>query len=299
VITLGALADSWNAFFHAREPATTIAVFRVCFGALVLANAVLVLRDARLWLGPSGMLPHDHYCEVYGHRKFTLLRYLPASDISLYVVLGIHMVAALTLTVGLTTRWSAIAVFVTLISVQHRNPLIMYGADDVLRVMSFLLIFSQAGEALSIDRGIAERSARVADTGTAWCTRLMQLQVSVIYFRAFLQKFRGRTWLEGTAVFYATELSDFQRNRLPSFARTLFWSKLGTWATLGVEFSLGPLVWIRELRYPIVAAGVILHIAMERFLNLHLFGATMIVCLVLFIAPRDLERLFRYFGLFL
>ena len=299
MITLEALADAWNAFFHAGEPSTTIAVFRICLGALLLANARLLRRDARLWLGPSGMLAHDHYCKIYGHRRFTLLRYLPASDRSMHVVVGMHMIAALALTLGIATRWSAGIAFVTLISIQHRNPLILYGADDVLRVMSFLLIFSRAGEALSIDSWMAGRSARVADTGSAWCTRLMQLQVSVIYFKAFLQKFRGRTWLDGSAVFYATELTDFQRNRLPSFARTSLWSRLATWGTLVVEFSLGPLVWIRELRYPIVAVGVVFHVAMEVFLNLHLFGATMIVCLVLFIAPHDLERFFRYLGSFI
>src|SRR5262249_16747870 len=100
----------------------------------------------------------------------------------------------------------------------------------------------------------------------------------------------GATWLTGSAVYYAVEVPKFQRRRLPRFARTLFWSRLATWWTMATEFALGPLIWIRELRLPVLAAGVTLHLGMEVFMNLHLFGPRMIVSLTLFLDPGDVER---------
>jgi hypothetical protein len=39
-----------------------------------------------------------------------------------------------------------------------------------------------------------------------------------------------------------------------------------------------------------------LHLAMEAFMNLQLFGATMVVCLTLFVDPQALDALFRRLG---
>jgi hypothetical protein len=70
-----------------------------------------------------------------------------------------------------------------------------------------------------------------------------------------------------------------------------------TWGTMAIECALGPFVWIRELRLPVLAAGVALHLGMELFMNLYLFNVTMLVCLTLFIDPFDTQRLLRSVGL--
>jgi len=285
--------EAWNAFFHAREPATTIALFRVLFGILLLANALLFVRQARLWIGERGVLPRQRYREAFGHSRFTLLSYLPGSDVWGFVILGLHILAAASLVLGFATRCSAAVAFITLTSIQQRNPLVLYGADHVLRLMSFLLIFSRAGEVWSVDQWLIARAGLQAQEATAWCSRLMQLQVSIVYFKAFVAKLSGETWRDGSAVYYAVEAAGFRRARLPCFARSWSWSRLATWWTLTVELALGSLVWVRELRYPCLLAGVTLHLLMEVFMNLQLFGVTMIVCLTLFIEPQGLDALLR------
>ena len=285
--------EAWNAFFHAREPATTIALFRVLFGFLLLANALLFVREARLWIGARGVLPRERYREAFGRSRFTLLSYLPGSDTWVFVVLGLHVLAAASLVLGYATRCSAAFAFITLVSIQQRNPLVLYGADHVLRLMSFLLIFSRAGEVWSVDHWLMARAGQQAQEATAWCSRLMQLQVSIVYFKAFVAKLSGGTWRDGSAAYYAMEAAGFRRMRLPSFARSWLWSRLATWWTLTVELALGSVVWVRELRYPCLLAGITLHLLMEVFMNLQLFGVTMIVCLTLFIEPQALDALLR------
>ena len=296
MIPFAAVAHAWNAFFHAQESADTIALFRIVFGLLLLANAAFFARDARLWIGPDGFFSHDSYCAVYGHSRFTLLRYLPPTDGWVAATLAAHALSAALLTIGFATRWSAAAAFVTLLSIHHRNPVLVYGGDDVLRLMGFLLIFSRAGATLSADALLSGHAMAEPAVGDAWCTRLMQLQVSFVYFAAFLNKLGGRSWLDGTAGFYAVEVPDFRRHRLPRFARTMFWSRTGTWSVLATELLLGPAIWIRELRYPVLALGVAMHLAMDWFMNLQLFGATMIVCLLLFVDPATVAGAFRALG---
>jgi len=293
VITLAAVAAMWNGFFHAQEPPHTLALFRILFGALLLINTLLLARDARVWLGPDGVLGHHEFRRVYGHSRFTLLRYLPPTQASVTAMLVAHLVAATALMVGWHTPWSAAAVYVTLTSLQHRNPLICYGADDVMRIMALLLIVSGAGDVASVDRWLADRSGQAPPERTVWATRLMQMEVSIIYLQAFLAKFSGESWRTGTAVYYAVQVPKYQRFRLPRFASTLGWSRLMTWSTIAIEGALGPLIWIREFRPAVLTAGIGLHVAMEAFMNLHLFGPTMIICLLLFLDPGQAEQILR------
>jgi hypothetical protein len=202
--------------------------------------------------------------------------YLPGSDVWGFVILG-RVVQRIVL--GFATRQRAVA-FLTLTastaqSARPQTDHVHDGSVDLPR----------AGEVWSVDHWLMARAGLQAQEATAWCSRLMQLQVSIVYFKAFVAKLSGETWRAGSAVYYAVEAAGFRRARLPSFARSWIWSRLATWWTLTVELALGSMVWVRELRYPCLLAGVTLHLLMEVFMNLQLFGVTMIVCLTLFIEP--------------
>jgi len=166
---LHTIADAWQAFFHAPEPAAPAGVFRLLFGLVMVANTLLLFGDARRLLGPAGMLGAEHYRRKYGRRRFTLYALLPQTDASVYAVLGVQLVAALCLAVGLWTRPSAAVTFLTLVSYSNRNPAMTHGGDTVARLLAFLLIFSQAGKAVSVDALLAgEAGPQPAGEG---CTR--------------------------------------------------------------------------------------------------------------------------------
>jgi len=296
MISLSTAAEIWNAFFHAYEPPLAEAVFRILLGTVLLVNAAGLLRDIPLLFGPNGVLPLRHHQDIYGESRFTLLKYLPQTDRWAYACLALYALSAASLTVGFCTRTSAAVAFVTLLSLQNRNPIVCYGADDVMRLMTFLLIFSRSGHALSVDGWLAGTSGDDS-RATAWCLRLMQLQVSLIYFKAFLAKFQGHQWIGGLAAYYAIAVADFQRRPVPRALSHAWWIRFATWSTLAIEFALGPLIWIRELRPMVLVSGVALHAGMEVFMNLHLFGATMLASLVLFVDPVVIARLLSSVGL--
>ena len=294
MISLADLATAWNAFFHTPEPPFTIALFRILFGLVLIANAVLYLPHASLWLGPWGALSHGRWEATYGGVLFSLFRWLPRGRGSIQAILALHLLAATCLALGLGTRLSAALVFVTLTSIHHRHPEVTHGGDSLMRMMSFLLIFSPAGAAWSLDAILAGTIAPTASS--PWVLRLLQLQISIVYFQSFIAKLEGQAWRQGTAVYWVSMVSDYRRRPLPAAMRTLSWSRLATWGTMALEFALGPLVWISEFRYPLVAAGAIFHLLLEVLMNLQLFGAIMLTGLVTFVSPYDLERLVAAFS---
>src|SRR5262245_11210493 len=290
---LRAIADAWQAFFHAPEPAASVGVFRLLFGLVMVANALLLIGDARRLLGPDGMLGGEHDRQKYGRSRFTLYALLPQTDTSVYAVLCVQLVAAVCLAAGLWTRTSAAVTFLMLVSYSNRNPAMTYGGDAVARLLAFLLIFSQAGKALSVDALLAGAAGPLpAGEGlySPWCLRLMQAQVAIIYLRTVYWKLRGRTWRDGTAAYYPTQLVYYRRFVLPRWALNPVAIRVATWGTLVVEAALGTLVWVRDFRYPVLAAGVAFHLMLEFLLNLHLFGFIMLASLTVFIDSCDAQR---------
>ena len=57
-----------------------------------------------------------------------------------------------------------------------------------------------------------------------------------------------------------------------------------------MEFSLAALVWVRRLRYPLLAAGLLLHLGIEVSMNIPIFEWVMVSAYVLFLRPEDLRR---------
>jgi hypothetical protein len=133
----------------------------------------------------------------------------------------------------------------------------------------------------------------VGESTPPWVLRLMQLQVSIIYLRAGWAKLGGASWLNGTAAYYPTQVQGYRRFPLPRVLINAFWIRLGTWGTILIELGLGTAIWVREFRSAILLCGLAFHLVLEYFLNLQLFGWTMMCCLLLFVSATDLMSLLR------
>jgi hypothetical protein len=167
-----------------------------------------------------------------------------------------------------------------------------------MRVTVFWLIFAASGNALSIDR-LRNKSKTVDLPGPAfenykpvsiWPLRLLQLQLTLVYLHTFVAKFWGASWFDGNAVYYSSRVEDLKRFPLPYIFDHMWTIKFLTWSTLGLEFCLFTLIWIKETRYIVLACGVIFHLTIDYHMNIPFFEYLMIVSYVLFIDPKDLAR---------
>lgn len=293
MIPLATLEQAWREFFFTPEPAVTVAVFRILFGVVLTVHGLLLWPHANLWYGPRGFLPYKQYCQIYGRSRFSVFHFLPDSDLTVKVVLAAYITAAASLSLGILTTLSASLTFVLLVSIHNRNPAVLHGGDDVLRIMTFLLIVSSAGAELSVDRYASSAQLFLGEYTSPWALRLMQLQVSIIYLRAGLAKLGGEAWLNGSAAYYPTQVQEYRRFPLPKVLIGAFWIRLATWGTILIEIGLGTAIWVKEFRYVILVCGLAFHLVLEYFVNLQLFGWTMMCCLLLFVSPTDLMSLLR------
>jgi hypothetical protein len=84
-----------------------------------------------------------------------------------------------------------------------------------------------------------------------------------------------------------------QRFPVPTFHHLFIYQTL-TWMTLLIEFALGALVWFKELRYPVLLAGICLHLGIEYAMNIPLFELMAMATYINFVEPEDLTRMWDW-----
>ena len=293
-MTFRRVLRAWDRFLFEPISPVPLAVYRILFGSLVILNALLLLPELPFLFGETGILPLDVSRKFAPPPRLNVLAWLPNTPGSLYAFFAVYLLAAVCLTAGFLTRLASALVFVGIVSLHHRNPVILNGGDTILRLSAFYLMLAPAGRALSVDRWLRVRRGKEPPGEPPpiepWAQRLIQIQLSIAYLATVWWKLAGFTWIDGTAVYYATRIREFDRFPVPLVFDSLRAMKLMTWGTLAVEFALGALVWFRDLRYPILLAGVLLHLGLDYSMNIPLFQWTMVSAYVLFIDPRDLRR---------
>lgn len=123
---------------------------------------------------------------------------------------------------------------------------------------------------------------------------MIQIELALVYFTSFWWKSMGAPWVDGTALYYVVHLQEVQRFPIPHWIQQPVILKLGSWFALALEFSLGVLIWIKELRYPLLLLGLLFHLSLEYALNIPMFQWDILSAYILFIDPADLERAWNW-----
>ena len=294
-MTVAGFRADWNRFFYEPRDARPLGVFRIAYALLLLVNAAVLWPDLYVFLGAAGFIPPGLQHVAEGVPRFSPLEWLPHTDAVLTVVFAVYVLAAIALLAGFRARIAAAALFFTLVSFHHSDVLIFNSGDTVMRLTAFYLVFVDSGAAYSLPAWLRARrrgsaaleiaAPRVAPLG--W--RLIQLQTSCIYVFTWIDKMCGVTWANGTATFYTARLEAYWRVRVPYVFEWLPLIHATTWGTLAVELSLGTLIWFRNLRPWVLIAGIGLHLGIELTMRIHLFEWMMVVTLLAFVEPGDLD----------
>ena len=295
-MSLGKLGEAWDHFFFTPQSPIPIALFRILYGLCVAATLILFHADWLDWFGVHGWISQSAMTQIEPGVRLNLFQVMPPDDRWIAAFFWVALGFTLLLIAGLWTRLSSVAVFLSLASIQQRAPSIMHSGDTFLRIAGFFLIFAPAGAVLSLDRLIRVRRGvedAVIRPRAPWAQRMIQFELALLYFTSFWWKMKGVTWLHGTALYYVLHLPSIARFPIPGWIRYPAILKMGSWLTLALEFSLGVLIWLRPLRYPLLLMGLLFHLCLEYALNLPMFEWDILAAYVLFIEPADIERVWH------
>jgi hypothetical protein len=296
-VKVHSFVEVWNAFFFAEQSPVPIALFRVIFGIAVIGTLLLLWPDWLAWCGAHAWVSLSTMQTLEKGARLNVFAAVPQNNVWIEAFFWVFLGSAMLLTVGFLTRLNSLIVFLCLTSIQQRNLYITHGGDTFLRVAGFFLIFAPAGAALSVDRLIriwrGKEGAQLRPC-RPWAQRMIQFELSLVYCAAFCSKAEGVPWVQGTALYYVYNLDELRRFPLPSWFFHPMALKLSSWFTLLLEFSLGVLIWVEDLRYALLALGVLFHLFLEYSLNLPMFQWDILSAYILFVDAADLERAWNW-----
>ena len=187
---------AWSLFWFRPVSARPLGAFRALMGVLVLCHLGFLWLDLDLWLTDRGLLVGDEARWMAGPLRHSPLQWVQ-DPTSVRAFMAATAAVAVAFTLGWRTRVTGVLLYLGLLSIHHRNIPTNCGPDNLLLLLVFYLMLSPCGAAYSLD---ARRAARRRG-GTAaeplvlpWAQRLIQLQVSLVYFNTAVLKCNGGTW---------------------------------------------------------------------------------------------------------
>jgi vitamin K-dependent gamma-carboxylase-like protein len=282
-----AAVEAWRKFWFELQPAYSLGLVRIAFGVLAIGWTMSLLPDLSALFGPHGIEPRQPG-DPFSWGVFALF----TSDRALLVGWAVLLLSSLALTIGWHSRLAALAVFVLIMSFQHRDPWVWNSGDVAVRIEALILALSPCGAALSLDQARTAGTFWSAQQRPRWAIRLLQLQMSLIYLASALSKINGSTWPQGTAVSYALRLPDLVLLSPPHWITdNALLMNAATWGTVAVELSIAFLVWNNRLRPWVLAVGVVMHTIIMITIAAGFFSVAMFVLYLAFIPPETVQRL--------
>ena len=283
--------------FEACDPIVCSAM-RIAVASLLVVCTTVWMLDSDRWFTDAGVLTARSAQSQSNGQLLSIFFWLPSSSWLVRLSLTLMFVQCWLLLLGCWSRVQMACIFVWLVSFQHRNLLICDGEDTVFRLFSFMMIWMPLDHRWSLLRWRFGWPRSLATCEHAWALRLIQFEMTAIYASNAWSKLQGDTWRDGTALYYVSKMSDmFGRGWLPGGLFEVEWFvSLATWSVLVCEMVLPIALWIGPTRRWAIGLGAVLHLAIEYSMNLFLFEYIMLVGLMAFISPADLNWLSKILG---
>jgi len=265
----------------------SLATFRIVLALLVLADLINRATDLSAHYSDEGVLPRTALLEeVLNPWRFSL-NLMNGYPLFQALLFGVAALAALGLLVGYRTRLMTVIVWVLLLSIQWRNPLVISSGDILLHLLLFWGMFLPLGACWSVDRTLKAAPPRLSMRFLSLATFALFMQIAFVYWFAAMLK-SGPEWrVDGTALYYALSIDRFATPigvYLLHFPELL---KVLTFATILLE-AFGPFLlfcpfFTAQVRTLAVLAFMGLHFGIWLTMDIGIFQWVSAFCMVCFL----------------
>ena len=278
----------WSLIWFQDKSTSPLQIARIGVGAAVLLHYALATPYLFTLWGDDGWMPRTLLAQEQSGRWAQSVLFYFSAPWQLAVFHGFFLFCCAALMVGWRTAFVKWAVLIGHISYDYRNPHIVYGADAILACLLLILCFAPTGRAMSLDRVREVRAAKRKDLEahpppftSPWafaCTRLMQIQMAVLFFVSATDKLTGMDWWDGDAVWLVFVDNNYYHSGLLALLASNYWLVyLATYGTIAIEIVYPFLVWTRRLRPYMLAGAIFLHLQFALLMRLYYFSFVMVM----------------------
>jgi len=315
-----------NDYWFGYGSPVTIGVMRILIGITVFCNLLIMFIGYDDWYTERGYVPvglnqmylgkvSKDFVLFGSHQmpfeipRFNLLDYLAQWFATFHVHFPLQqftfamwiitLVACITMTLGLWSRASAIILAICIVTIHHRNAMILHGGDTVQRIAVLYMALAPCGAACSLDRLIGLYKGKIqpgAVRVSLWPQRLIAFNIALIYFTTVWMKWGGNYWKSGIATWFPARLNEFKRFPVPDFVNNYPFVKLTTYGTLATELAMATLVFYKPLRKYVLLGGIMMHGFIEYSMNIPMFSFSICALYLTFYEGEEVTEWAKRWG---
>ena len=300
------LGTAWTQLWFQTSPTSPLELARIGLGAALLFHYAMASPYLLEFWGDGGWMTRanaSRFDQSWSQPAF-------AQSVFFYFTSGWQLVAfhivfllsCAAFMLGWRTSWVKWIVLVGKISYDYRNPIFHYGVDSIIACVLFVLCLAPIGSAMSLDRVRAVRAAkrsnleatlpRYASPWACACTRLIQIQMTLLFFYTGVHKIQWEEWRNGDAIWVVFAQNEYYNPILLDVLARQYWLvNATTYGTILIEIAFPFLIWQRRTRPYLLAAAIFLHLMFGTLMNLIYFSFAMTMGHMSFVRPEWLARL--------
>ncbi len=271
-----------------------ISLMRIFVSILLLLDLFIRAQSLTAHYTSSGALPFAHGAELYLQPTcFTVFSWNDSLPFAA-LIFSLSACAFLFLLLGYQTRIATFVSWILLCSLQNRNPLVLQGGDDLLRLTLFWGVFLPWNAFYSVDAGKNKAVSSTHAVFSAASAGYLLLIFSLYFFSGILKS--SAEWAsEGTALYYALNLDmmtwPLGRKLLDAplllkcLSPTIRWLEIILPCMLFIPFKTS------RVRHFVIAGLVLLNVFIGLTLFVGLFGLINIACLFGLLPSASMTRI--------
>ncbi|GGJ68390.1 HTTM domain-containing protein [Deinococcus aquiradiocola] len=248
-------------------------------GFFLLYRTFTELPFAEYFWGAHGAA-HGNLMPFFGAAATSVERLFDQPG-GIYVILGMHVLAALGLMLGRLGGLCAFVAAGTFMLLNARNPTIGDGGDNLLQILLFYMVFLNTS---------VRRTTPLRTFFHNLAVYAIVLQVIVVYFTAGTSKLMGDAWIQGSAMYTIAQLQWFSLPLFAALFRNAYVSALACYTTIGYQVGF-PFIIFTRFKLPAIALGIGLHLGILFMMGLVTFSSIMIACELILISDAEYARI--------
>jgi hypothetical protein len=257
-----------------------LGLFRLIVGSTLFFLYWSRHKDIEFFYSEKGLVPKALALDFFPEfiRPSWLLCFW--SDQYLSLIHGSLLFGLLLVTFGIGGR---IVIFVTWFlntAFIQRNYAVNYGADIIGNIWLFYLILTGPGNWFTWKHFLKGPGYKPAEVMSDWLStigvRLVQVHLCIIYFYTGIEKLKGASWWDGTALWTVLinsqmVVADFEWIKYISVLVVAL-----TWVTILFEIFFTPFVFSKRWRLPVLFFGLVFHLVIGVTMALMPFALIML-----------------------
>lgn len=263
----------------------SLAVARIALALVILYDLTDRITDMSDHYTDLGVLPRNILIEyMFGAWEWSL-HLTFGHFLGILALFIVAYLAAFFFLIGFKTRWAAFISWILLVSVQTRNPMILQGGDELLKMLLLWSCFLPMDSFYSVVSPRGDRIRPHFSIATIGFTS----QILIVYIFAGLFKLAERHWLGGEALFLAfgsVDINSYLSRYLLSFHNIL---RFSNHLTLFFEIFFPLLLWFpwknHFWRLVLIGSYIAFHINVFLTFNVGIFVTVPIAAWLALLPP--------------